>query len=365
MHGVPVQVDGVCMVKIDGSDEGIELAAEQFLVARPRRHRAHRHAGGGGPHARGGRRASRSRTSTASAAKLVAAVRGAGRARTSSGWASTIVSLTIRNVTDKQGYLEALGRPRTAQVEARRDPRRGRGRARGEGRPLRGRPGDRGVAARLRDRRRPRSRRRACGPPPRPTSPTTSSGRSRQQAGARRGARGRDRRAPEGDRADGGRGRAPQATSSRPRSIEPALAEAREIEALAEAAARGARRAGRRRGRRAAACAAWPRPRRWRPRRASWGEYNEAAITDRVLEILPAARGGRVRAAGQDREDRDDRAATATAAAGRAQDHTRRDADRRRAARGARGAHRHKLEPRRAGPSACRGRTRRSGRADG
>src|SRR3954453_21631689 len=30
-HGVPVQIDGVCMVKIDGSDEGIEKAAEQFL----------------------------------------------------------------------------------------------------------------------------------------------------------------------------------------------------------------------------------------------------------------------------------------------------------------------------------------------
>ena len=34
MHGVPVQVDGVCMVKIDGSDEGIERAAEQFLSRR-------------------------------------------------------------------------------------------------------------------------------------------------------------------------------------------------------------------------------------------------------------------------------------------------------------------------------------------
>src|ERR687888_2561825 len=31
MHGVPVQVDGVCMVKVDPSDEGIELAAEEFL----------------------------------------------------------------------------------------------------------------------------------------------------------------------------------------------------------------------------------------------------------------------------------------------------------------------------------------------
>src|SRR5213592_4214474 len=31
MHGVPVQVDGVCMVKIDSSDEGISRASEQFL----------------------------------------------------------------------------------------------------------------------------------------------------------------------------------------------------------------------------------------------------------------------------------------------------------------------------------------------
>src|SRR5438874_5661555 len=30
-HGVPVQIDGVCMVKIDGTDLGIERAAEQFL----------------------------------------------------------------------------------------------------------------------------------------------------------------------------------------------------------------------------------------------------------------------------------------------------------------------------------------------
>src|ERR687884_1591502 len=31
MHGVPVQVDGVCMVKIDASDAGIEHAAQSFL----------------------------------------------------------------------------------------------------------------------------------------------------------------------------------------------------------------------------------------------------------------------------------------------------------------------------------------------
>src|ERR671929_299886 len=30
-HGVPVGIDGVCMVKIDGSDEGVARAAEQFL----------------------------------------------------------------------------------------------------------------------------------------------------------------------------------------------------------------------------------------------------------------------------------------------------------------------------------------------
>src|SRR5882724_2675239 len=31
MHGVPVQVDGVCMVKINSSDEGVEHAAQSFL----------------------------------------------------------------------------------------------------------------------------------------------------------------------------------------------------------------------------------------------------------------------------------------------------------------------------------------------
>src|ERR671937_2347043 len=31
MHGVPMQVDGVCMVKVDPSDTGIQLAAQEFL----------------------------------------------------------------------------------------------------------------------------------------------------------------------------------------------------------------------------------------------------------------------------------------------------------------------------------------------
>src|SRR3954452_1287011 len=31
MHGVPVQVDGVCMVKINSSDDGVEHAAQSFL----------------------------------------------------------------------------------------------------------------------------------------------------------------------------------------------------------------------------------------------------------------------------------------------------------------------------------------------
>src|SRR5438045_3584043 len=31
MHGVPLAIDGVCMVKIESSQEGIERAAEQFL----------------------------------------------------------------------------------------------------------------------------------------------------------------------------------------------------------------------------------------------------------------------------------------------------------------------------------------------
>jgi flotillin len=46
-----------------------------------------------------------------------------------------IVSLTIRNVTDKQGYIEALGRPRTAQVK--RDAVRGEAEAEREARAAR------------------------------------------------------------------------------------------------------------------------------------------------------------------------------------------------------------------------------------
>src|SRR5437762_13846795 len=34
-HGVPIALDGVCMVKVDGSDEGIAAAAEQFLSRGP------------------------------------------------------------------------------------------------------------------------------------------------------------------------------------------------------------------------------------------------------------------------------------------------------------------------------------------
>src|SRR5213079_1969755 len=45
------------------------------------------------------------------------------------------VSLTIRNVADKQGYLEALGRPRTAQVK--RDAIRGEATAEREARASR------------------------------------------------------------------------------------------------------------------------------------------------------------------------------------------------------------------------------------
>ncbi len=69
MHGVPVQVDGVCMVKISSSDEGIARASEQFLSR--------------------GRESERSlsRTSTASASgSWPPSAR--WRARTSSGWAS-------------------------------------------------------------------------------------------------------------------------------------------------------------------------------------------------------------------------------------------------------------------------------------
>lgn len=115
IHGVPVAVDGVAHLKVKGDDPSIAIAAEQFL--------------------------SKSREDVMKTALQVAE----GYMRAVLGTASIediytkrsefaakvkematpdlakmgleIVSLTIRDISDPRGYLEALGRPRTAQVK--------------------------------------------------------------------------------------------------------------------------------------------------------------------------------------------------------------------------------------------------------
>src|SRR5438046_9338967 len=133
MHGVPVQVDGVCMVKIDSSDEGINHAAEQFL-SRGREDIVKTAMQAVEGHLRGAIGALSIEDIYRERQRLVGAVRAlAGPDLESMGL--DIISLTIRNVSDTQGYLEALGRPRTAQVK--RDAIRGEAEAEQEAKEAR------------------------------------------------------------------------------------------------------------------------------------------------------------------------------------------------------------------------------------
>jgi flotillin len=121
MHGVPLQVDGVCMVKVDPSDEGIQLAAEEFL-SRGRDDIARTAQQAVEGHLRAAVGAHSIEDVYRDRAALVAETKKlSGPDLENMGL--DIVSLTIRAITDKQGYLEALGRPRTAEVK--RDAVRG------------------------------------------------------------------------------------------------------------------------------------------------------------------------------------------------------------------------------------------------
>src|SRR5204863_53820 len=133
MHGVPVQVDGVCMVKIDSSDEGISRASEQFL-SRGREDIVRTAMQAVEGHMRAAIGALSIEDIYRERQRLVAAVRTLAGPDLSNMGLQT-VSLTIRNVADKQGYLEALGRPRTAQVK--RDAIRGEAEAEREAKAAR------------------------------------------------------------------------------------------------------------------------------------------------------------------------------------------------------------------------------------
>lgn len=133
MHGVPMQVDGVCMVKVDPSDEGIVLAAEQFLSrGRDDIVRTAQQAVEG--HLRSAVGAHSIEDVYRERAKLVGATKELA-APDLEKMGLEIVSLTIRQIADKQGYLEALGRPRTAQVK--RDAVRGEAEAEREAKAAR------------------------------------------------------------------------------------------------------------------------------------------------------------------------------------------------------------------------------------
>jgi flotillin len=132
-HGVPMQVDGVCMVKIDPADEGIELAAAQFLsrgrddIVRTAQQAVEGHLRS----AVGGHSIEDVYRERAKLVEATKQLTGPDLER----MGLEIVSLTIRQITDKQGYLEALGRPRTAQVK--RDAIRGEAEAEREAKAAR------------------------------------------------------------------------------------------------------------------------------------------------------------------------------------------------------------------------------------
>ncbi|MCG3135016.1 MAG: Inner membrane protein YqiK [Planctomycetes bacterium] len=114
IHGVPVMVDGVAQVKVRGDDVSIGTAAEQFLDKSEadimnvalQTLEGHLRAILGTMTVE---EIYKNRDAFAARVQEVAAT---DLANMGLG----IVSFTIRDIKDKSGYLDALGRPRTAQV---------------------------------------------------------------------------------------------------------------------------------------------------------------------------------------------------------------------------------------------------------
>src|SRR5437763_2205678 len=282
MHGVPVQVDGVCMVKIDASDSGIEHAAQSFLSrGRDDIVRSAMQAVEG--HLRAAVGSLSIEDIYRERQKLVAATRELAEPDLE-GMGLSIVSLTIRNVADKQGYLEALGRPRTAQVK--RDAIRGEAEAEREAKAARY-EADLAIEDSRRAYETERARYKAEG--------LRASAEADLSYGLQRAITRQEVRAQELQVEIIERKKAielMQAEVERRKReleaeiVEPALARAREITAVAEAhreevAATGAGEADALRLKGLAEAEAMA------AEAESWGEYNEAAITDRVLGILP------------------------------------------------------------------------------
>ena len=282
VHGVPVGIDGVCMVKIDGSADGIERAAQQFLSRGPddivrtalQAVEGHMRAAVGGLSIE---------DIYKDRQKLVAAARDLAEPDLHR-MGLEIVSLTVRNISDKQGYLEALGRPRTAQVK--RDAIRGEAEAEREAKAARY-EADLAIEQSRRDYETKRATFKAEG---RRAAAEADLSYDLQKAITRQQVRAEEltveiverQKAIELMQAEVERRR----RELEAEVVEPALARAREIAAVSEAqreeaAALGAGEADAMRLKGLAEAEAMA------AKAKSWGDYNEAAITDRVLEILP------------------------------------------------------------------------------
>jgi flotillin len=283
VHGVPVGIDGVCMVKIDGSEDGIARAAEQFLSRGPEDIvRTALQAVEG--HMRAAVGSLSIEDIYRERQKLVAAVRELAEPDLHR-MGLMVVSLTVRNVTDKQGYLEALGRPRTAQVK--RDAIRGEAEAEREAKAARY-DADLAIESSRRDYETQRAAFKAEG---KRAAAEADLSYDLQRAITRQQVRAEELKVEIVERQKAIE--LMQAEVERRRReleaeiIEPALAKAREISAVSEAqreeaAALGAGAADALRLKGLAEAEAMA------AKAKSWGDYNQAAITDRVLEILPA-----------------------------------------------------------------------------
>jgi flotillin len=114
-HGVPIKVEAVAQIKVRGDEISIGTAAEQFLSKSLDEIKGIAYQMMAG-HLRAmlgmltveeimtGREAFAQRVQEVSASDLA-------------NMGLTVVSFTIREITDTQGYLEALGRPQIAQVK--------------------------------------------------------------------------------------------------------------------------------------------------------------------------------------------------------------------------------------------------------
>jgi flotillin len=282
VHGVAVQVDGVCMVKIEGTDEGIERAAEQFL-SRSREDIVRTAMQAVEGHMRAAVGSLSIEDIYRERQRLVARVRELAEPDLHR-MGLIVVSLTIRNVADKQGYLEALGRPRTAQVK--RDAIRGEAEAEREAKAARYQA-DLAIEESRRDFEVRKAAFKAEGMR---AGAEADLSYELQRAITRQQVRAEElnveiterRKSIELMQAEVDR----RKRELEAEIVEPALARARQIQAIAEAqreelAAAGAGEADALRLKGLAEAEAMA------AKAKSWGDYNEAAITDRVLGILP------------------------------------------------------------------------------